>query len=568
VNKNSAPPFGFRQSGAAALALLLLLTLGALGWFLHSSSAQALKTARDAHSAEALFLAKEALLGYAVAYPESRPERQGFVPGHLPCPDTGNTLENEGAESGTCGGKGVSVIGHFPWRSLGVPPPRDGSGECLWYAVSGNYKANPKADLLNPDTAGLIKIMAADGHTPLADEVVAVLFAPGAPLEGQSRQHIKGECRWDYAAQAFLDALKGIANGAPNGAAEGESRFIAAEARVDFNDRLLWITRDELFSHVRARLPADALFAESAPDTEDILALTQRVAACLMRFGESNARKRLPWASPLSMGAGAPDTFHYEKFHDKENLLAGRAPYAVARSQNVLNSALGNWTGCAANSQSSVACRLLIAERCADFAPVAGGDDSRKNSKDGWWDKWKDHLFYVVAPGFAPADAPAVDCAATPDKCLRVNGVLYAAAVIFAGEALAGQMRDTRGDRMLAANYLEGMNAHTLQNGGRTLELAGNDRIACIAGPDAAHPGFRLVANCGQQDCRQRAENLRACLENAGSDCAVLRSTLEGCACQGAADTLFAAECREDVAASARSFVCRRALADLRACAA
>jgi hypothetical protein len=566
VEKNRIPPRDARQSGAAALALLLLLILGALGWFLRSSPAQALKNERDARSAEALFLAKESLLGYAVAYPESRSERQRFVPGHLPCPDTGNTLENEGAESGACGGKGVSVIGHFPWRSLGTPPPRDGSGECLWYAVSGNYKASPKADLLNPDTAGWIKIVAADGHTLLADEVVAVLFAPGAPLEGQARQHIKGECRWDYAAHAFLDTFAGIANGAPNGAAEGESRFVVADARAEFNDHLLWITRDELFSHVRARLSNDALFAEEFPDTADTLALTQRVAACLMRFGESNAHRRLPWASPLNMGASVPDTFHYEKFYDKENLLAGRAPYAVARSQNVLRSNLGDWTGCAANSQSIVACRLLIAEKCADIIPAAGGDDSRKNSKDGWWDKWKDHLFYVVSPGFAPMNAPAADCSATPDKCLRVNGVAYAAAVIFAGEALAGQTRDTRASRMLAANYLEGANAHTLQDGGQTLEIAGNDQIACIAGPDASHPnGFRLVANCGQQDCRQRAENLRACLENAKSDCAALRSALEGCACKGAADTLLSATCQS---AAAFAPVCRNALADLRACAA
>ena len=267
------------------------------------------------------------------------------------------------------------------------------------------------------------------------------------------------------------------------------------------------------------------------------------------------------------MGASAPDTFHYEKFYDKENLLAGRAPYAVARSQNVLNSTLGDWTDCAASNLSSVACRLLIAERCADFAPVAGGDDSRKNSKDGWWDKWKDHLFYVVAPGFAPADMPAADCALTPDKCLRVHGVPYAAAVIFAGEALAGQTRATRASRMLAANYLEDVNAQTLQNGGQTLELAGNDQIACIAGPDADNPGFRLVANCGRQDCREGAEALRACLENTGGDCAALRPGLEGCACRGAADTLFAAECQKQDAL-ARPFVCRRALASLRLCAA
>ncbi|GHT96469.1 hypothetical protein AGMMS49545_21510 [Betaproteobacteria bacterium] len=491
-----------RHSGAALLVVLLILILGGLGWFLQQAPAPAIiKSERDQATAQAMAKAKEALLGYAAYYPESNSNppdtphpRKGFVPGHLPCPDTGNALENEGAEAGTCEGKGISVIGHFPWRSLGAPPPRDGEGECLWYAVSGNHKANPKADLLNPDSDALLTIVTADG-TVLAEQVVAVLFSPGAPLPGQQRAYTKGECRWDYDASRFLDTLNGVNNSAPNAASEGISRFIIADANATFNDRLLWITRDELFARVEARMPPDALFAEHYPDNADALALTQRVATCLMRFGEDkgNTHHRLPWAAPPNLTAAAPETFHFDRFADANHLLAGRAPYSVSRSQEILQGAL--LSACPASNRTHSACRLLVKDACPDFLPVAGRPDNGDlyNSHNGWWDKWKDHLFYVVAPGFAPKDAAAADCAATPDECLQVGGHLYAAAVIFAGAPLAGQTRQGASAKMQIANYLEGENLITLQSGGKKLERAGNDRIACIA---YHAEKFSLVPNC------------------------------------------------------------------------
>jgi hypothetical protein len=493
-----------RHSGAALLIMLLLLILGGLGWFLQQApTSAAIRSERNQMTAEALSEAGEALLGYAAHYPEgnSNPPndpypRAGFVPGHLPCPDTDGALGYEGAEAGSCGGKGVSMIGHFPWRSLGVPPPRDGEGECLWYAVSGNHKANPKADLLNPDADALLSIVAADGAV-LADQVVAVLFSPGPPLPGQQRQYVDGECRKDYDVHQFLDALAGIDNGAPDSSPEGVSRFVVAEANANFNDRLLWITRDELFARVEARLPPDALFAENYPDNPDAFALTQRVAACLARFGETNDWHRLPWSAPMNLTAAAPERFHYSKFADTKDLRAGRAPYSVGRSQKILAGKL--LSTCSGDEPTLSACRLLVKDACPEFFPVAGRPDKGDyyNSHNGWWDKWKDHLFYVVAPGFAPAATPAADCAVTPEECLQINGHAYAAAVIFAGAPLAGQTRQDASAKMRVSNYLEGENAVTVQMGGKKLERAGNDRIACIAYSETTTPKFSLALDCG-----------------------------------------------------------------------
>ncbi|MDR1849944.1 MAG: hypothetical protein LBQ75_07885, partial [Zoogloeaceae bacterium] len=417
-----------REGGAVLLLILLCLTFGALAWSFGMNPPQR----RALATAEKLARAREALLGYAVLYPEARENRQGFVPGHLPCPDD-NSLDNEGTEAGNCGSKGVSALGHFPWRSLGMPPQKDDAAECLWYLVSGNHKAGPKADLLNPDTTGLIEIVAADGKTVLAEQVVAVLFAPGAPLPGQTRRHntSKGgkesECRRDYDASQYLDRIATIENDAPNPVAEGITRVLVSNHET-VNDRLVWITRDEWAARLQARLPANTFFAEDA--ATDALMLTQRIAACLMRFGEANEYQRLPWATPLEQTGNAPETFHYSRMTDQKNRLAGRPPYSVYNSVKAIGAsafAIPEFKNCA--TASDLSCRWLIRERCPDFMRVDGRPDNGSydsgtfNSHNGWWDKWKDHFFYLVAPDFAPAALNAGDCETMPDGCLRVAGV-------------------------------------------------------------------------------------------------------------------------------------------------
>lgn len=133
----------------------------------------------DGRSVLALSKAREALLGYAATYRDSHPNE---VFGYLPCPDMGGAGNVEGEAQTACGGADVTVIGRLPWKTLDLPPLRDASGECLWYAVSGNFKNNPKtADLMNRDTNGLIEVMAADGTSFVAgalarQRAVAVVF--------------------------------------------------------------------------------------------------------------------------------------------------------------------------------------------------------------------------------------------------------------------------------------------------------------------------------------------------------------------------------------------------------
>lgn len=578
-----------RQSGAALLILLLALTLGGLSWLLQQPAAHsAAFPARDKATDRALAQAKEALLGYAAAYPEyhlkGSPARPAFVPGHLPCPDTGSALGHEGTEAGSCGSKGVTVIGHFPWRSLGLPPQRDGSGECLWYAVSGHYKANPKADLLNPDIPGQFQILDQDGSQIMAgatpeDRPVAVIFAPGPPLAGQNRQHQGGECRLDYDARQFLDVFQGIDNSTPDSTAEGLTRLIAGTPGPFFNDRMVWISREEIFERRIARRPEPQrpLFDTAYDAASSIPSLSQRVASCLARFGDSNGWNRLPWAAPLSLGGTAPDIFRNDRLTDQSGLAAGRPPFSIGRSQQILLSNLGSLGACPAGNPTHSACRLLRTDNCPELLPAAGyptpaDSASSVNSIDGWWDKWKDHLFYVVAPGFSPAALPAADCTTDPAQCLQVNGQPYAAALIFAGAPLPGQSRHSSSERMNPANYLEGENLATVQGSSNQLELAGNDQIVCIASPTATSPGFKLVPNCGNLNCELEATKLLARVDghknlcNTGGTvlaaCTQAQEQLAGCACQGDASRFISQPCLGSLNPPA----CQAAIQSLKTC--
>ena len=160
------------QRGAALIALVLALALGSglvtIEWLEAA--------ARSAHAARrteaALAAARDALIGYAVSYPDQHSGRHG--PGYLPCPDT----SGNGSPNTPCPRKS---LGRLPWRRLGLHDPRDGAGERLWYALADNFRANGyKHRPLNRETAAGLVL---DGRTGVA----AVIAAPGPPLPFQDR---------------------------------------------------------------------------------------------------------------------------------------------------------------------------------------------------------------------------------------------------------------------------------------------------------------------------------------------------------------------------------------------
>jgi type II secretory pathway pseudopilin PulG len=117
---------GRNQSGFVLIALVALLVMGGLYFFISNLSPEQFQARRQQLTGEALAQAREALIGYAIRHRESNPDTTTKVPkdmyGYLPLPDLGNTRNQnvscteEGCDAANFAGNAlnVTVIGRFP----------------------------------------------------------------------------------------------------------------------------------------------------------------------------------------------------------------------------------------------------------------------------------------------------------------------------------------------------------------------------------------------------------------------------------------------------------------------
>jgi Tfp pilus assembly protein PilX len=470
-----------RQRGAALLILLGLFSVILIYAVVVGLNRSAVDMAQERaqKTSTALAQAKEALIAYAVTYGDDFSNAQP-VPGFLPCPETVPTPNLEGVAAGTtadCGSALVSKLGRLPWRTLGLGPVTDGSGECLWYAVSGTYKnlsrvttVTTTSNVMNWDTNGQFNVMAADGTTYLVGappavstdtRAVAVIFAPGRPLSGQDRTPNANAraCGGNYNATAYLDQVTVAGMPFNNGAvstnaylnanANAINTFIAGDNSSTFNDRLVYITRAEIWNAIKKR----------SDFQNHLRALTRRAAECIAMYGTQNQNtldtnidatdKRMPWASNVLLSATSLVIYAVDaRYRDNAlNLRSGRLPYRL--SVSAISSATGT-----KNSIASPYHLLDNASYCSYYSVSPFNEQA-------WYDHWKDHLFYAIANNYRPAagNKPTGPCG----TCLQINGGgNYAAVVIFAGEKLSGlptpQRRNTAAEKGSSANYLEDQN--------------------------------------------------------------------------------------------------------------
>lgn len=446
------------QRGAALLAMVGMVSLVVIFAYVSglTSSTANLAQRETLATTTALAQAKEALINYAVTYKDRNDDTVAgtyTVPGYLPCPEMVATSGSEGVAAGTidCGSRLVSQLGRLPWRTLGLDPVKDGSGECLWYAVSGKYKNSPNgvsgstatSNMMNWDNNGQFKVYDADGTTLLTgssedNQAVAVIFAPGRALSGQARTVAAGSsaCRGSYSAAAYLETANGINNSVVSGTASAVSSYIAGTESSAFNDKLVYITRADIWTAIKKRT-----------DFNNYLrALTRRAAECVAMYGTENSwsgDKRLPWASNVSLsGTSLPTYAVNASYNDIVNVNTGRLAFRVntadSATSNNLSSSISDWgTNSAYLYTNSSYCSYTADQKI-------------------WYENWKDQLFYAVAGGYDPGGSSSCP------TCVRVkidtvtSGTNYAAVVIFAGEKLSGQSRNTATDKGTVANYLEG----------------------------------------------------------------------------------------------------------------
>ena len=442
------------------MVMLVIMVVGSAAFLVSSLSRSAVQTERDQLTTDALVQAKAALIAYAATYADTH---SGQVHGYLPCPDEGPSNNQEGQADSSCGATNVSRIGKLPWNTLGLQPLKDGSGECLWYAVSGTYKNNPKTQMMNDDTIGLFEVMAPDGVNYLAgsstdNRAVAVIFAPGNAQGGtQSHSSVSGtpSCGGNYTASNYLDndTTHVINNSVVSAIANAVSRFIAGPVKdalgnTTVNDRMIFITKDDIFNAIRRR----ADFVD--PARNPLLLMTQKAAECIADYGRHNNNpidltdKRLPWAARSSTATDID--CNYRDGSSTTKIMYGRLPYRVSSSRSTTNGSKNQIPPSSCSGGTSSYYQLDVANCPSGW-----------NAYFPWWSNWKDHVFYSLANNYRPAtsNAPPPFTSCSAGNCLSVNGGgLYAAVVIFAGKKLATQTRSTSSDQLDFANYLEGSN--------------------------------------------------------------------------------------------------------------
>ncbi|AUI67386.1 hypothetical protein [Beggiatoa leptomitoformis] len=432
------------QTGVVLLLTLLLMIVIGTSFFLAKFNAVDVRIARQAQTVKALAQAKEALLGYALSYYDSKDKPEGLGRfGFLPCPDT-NAISGEGTDCGNYSGiqKDSSEIGRFPWRTLGISPLRDGDGECLWYAVSGTYKnakEGIRTAMLNEDSNGFFEVITPNATTGTiaTDRAVAVIIAPHRALTGQQRTPVASTaiCGGNYEVTKYIESIVDVANFAKT--ANKIEKFNEAG-----NDRIIYITRQELFNLIHKRRDF----------SKTMECLTQIVTQCIAIYGRNNMSatpddKRLPFATPIDLSNLYADDAAYLA---QNELLKGRLPNTTSIQELIKTCPLEQISLSTVDSCDNTAIKP---------SNLVLNQDPAKTIFITLWQNWKDHIFYMVAENYKPtATLPIPPCDAT--NCINS---LYAAKITFAGQSLTGQTRttalldaiDTKKD---VTNYIEGTN--------------------------------------------------------------------------------------------------------------
>ena len=290
-----------KQKGAVLIFIAFILGLGAAVYVLKTYNADAARARQDEKTYKALNDAKVALIAWAVNYSSS--------PGQMPWPDRNGDGNYDGSSDcvATTFQYGY-LLGQLPSQPTTSPclDPNNGlvvyaglstypglnqvftdaQGNQLWYAVSRNmvydyeHSENPiiNPGMINPPHAitpymrqggtqsyPWLTVLDRNGNL-VSDRVAAVIIAPGSPLENQNRSSSAPN------AKEFLDSFMiGAASKKNSDSSLANEDFIMGEDSRNvpasdttfvkpyyFNDKLVYITIDELMAALSSRAAAEA----------------------------------------------------------------------------------------------------------------------------------------------------------------------------------------------------------------------------------------------------------------------------------------------------------------------
>lgn len=285
------------QRGAALILIAFILGLGAAVFILKTYNADAARARQDEKTYKALAEAKQALIALAVNHP--------VTPGLMPYPDRNGDGNYD--DTSDCYASNVNfapnfTIGRLPLfkndpncvnakstvKSGLAGDFRDSSGERLWYEVSQNllhdYKNNGDPEgaspiinpsIINTPTNGWFVVVDRSGKI-LSDRVAAVIIAPGAPVGNQDRSSGLADAN-QYLDKVVMASGKNYKNYTYYDSAIPllKQEFIVGDdmrlvSKVDptykdqavepyyFNDKLVYITIDELIDALEKRVAQEA----------------------------------------------------------------------------------------------------------------------------------------------------------------------------------------------------------------------------------------------------------------------------------------------------------------------
>lgn len=394
-----------KQRGAAFIVMLVILIMGVVTFLVSSLNSSALQIKRDQVTADALAQARDALIGYAASVNLTA---AGNRPGDLPCPD--NYIpgsNNEGRSTTPCAG---NALGRLPWKTLGLPDLRDGSGERLWYAVSNNFKNSPRTPTLNSDTAGTLSVFSSagtlnyDGGSTGSSSTgaVAIIIAPGAVLTRQGSASAQDRSAvGNTTASNYLDiaTVGGVTEDNGN-FTDGSSTHGFIQGRIKdnngnliVNDQLIVITQDNIMQAIQKRVAGE-------------------VKQCLNEYA-SDYGGLYPWAAPTNPLA----------YTDTTNTWFGRIPDYPFNNTVAYNPAM--------HSSWGPNCTI---------------------SYGTWWTNWKEMVFYGFSDAYSPNDNTGALLLTVNPPSATANKKFV---VIVAGKTLAVQVRSAPTDKTILSNYLE-----------------------------------------------------------------------------------------------------------------
>lgn len=254
------------QRGAVVLMLLVIIAVStATYFFVHELNNTRLQIERDKINAAALAQARDAVLGFALA--------NNDMPGGLPFPDRKENNNPNYDGNGDCVTTGLGndhLLGKFPFlyeegcgtdRAFDISPT-DASGERLWYAASkylvksagGHFPIPTNTSTLMASTNQEWLTVVNESGAVISSQVAFILIAPGGVLPDQNRAGTAPDAR------NYLDVFTVGATTHSNWE-NSDLSFITAKsvnnASNRFNDRLLYVTRDEFINRLVWRVAGE-----------------------------------------------------------------------------------------------------------------------------------------------------------------------------------------------------------------------------------------------------------------------------------------------------------------------